>query len=299
MLNHSSIHIKFTLIFLITVLLVGSALLAGLYQLRVEVLRNEARAVANQVVSFRSWVAQSGMVWVKDLAPGFHDYLAEREDGEGGAWYGKNPALATRELSDIVAKTAERATFRVTSDEYRHSNNAPDGFESVALDTLKQDLRSGYFEGFEDGEYRYTQPILVKKACLKCHGDPADAPKEVIEKYGADKAFGYKVGDVRGIISVRLPDITFAEVLPALGNPITIGLLLAAFLVSYLYVERGVIRRIRNLTQQAEAIAEGDMDAELEYTDAENSKNEIDHLYNAVDLLRSSLKIAMRRMQRH
>jgi HAMP domain-containing protein len=299
MFNRSSIHLKFGLVFLLTMALVGVALLAGLGSLRVEVLRNEARAVANQVVSFRAWVAQSGMVWVKNLAPGFHDYLADRTDAEGGHWYGKNPALATREVSTIVAASAQRATFRVTSDEYRQPKNAPDAFERDAIASLKQGREMGYREGFEGGEYRYAEPIYVTEACLKCHGDPATAPKEVIEKYGSDRAFGYKVGDVRGIISVRLPDLGVTQVLRTLMNPVTIVLLVVAFLVSYLYVDRGVIRRVRTLTRQAEAIAEGDMEQELRYGEPARSRDEIDHLYNAVNLLRNSLKVAMRRMQKH
>lgn len=298
MLRKASIHVKFSLVFLVTVGLIATALLAGLYQLRAEVLRNEAQAVANQVVSFRSWVAKTGMVWVDNLSDDFHDFLASRS-GEGGkTFYGKNPALATRELSTIVNASGKRATFRVTSDEYRNPANRPDLFESSAISRFKQEPELSYFEDFVGDNYRYAQPIFVTEACLKCHGKKEDAPREVIEKYGSEKAFGYKVGDVRGIIGVGLPNITLVSILPSLANPITIGLFLLAFVVSYLYVERGVIRRIRNLTRSAEAIAEGDLDAELETPDTKNNRNEIDHVYNAVNLLRNSLRVAMRRMQR-
>jgi HAMP domain-containing protein len=298
MFKGASIHVKYSLVFLLSVVLVAGALLSGLYSLRVEVLRNEAQAVANQVVSFRSWVAGSGMIWVDRLAEGFHDFLAERQTEDGKTYYGKNPALATRELSRIVNNSSQRATFRVTSDDYRNPENQPDGFEDKAIEALKGDKNLAYFEGFDEGDFRYAQPIYVKQSCLKCHGDAADAPPEVIEKYGAQKAFGYKVGEVRGIISVRLPDITLAEVLPALANPITLGVLFLAFLLSYLYVERDIIRRVRRLTQNAEDIAKGDMEVSLEYRDTEGSRNEIDHLYGAVNLLRNSLKVAMRRMER-
>lgn len=298
MLSKASIQLKFGLVFLSTVVLVTAALGAGLYQLRTEVLRNEAQAVANQVVSFRTWVAKAGMVWVDKLSDDFHDFLASRKGGDGGTFYGKNPALATRELSGIVDASAKRATFRVTSDEYRNPANRPDLFEAAAIDHFKSDRESAYFEDIVGDKYRYAQPIFVEKACLKCHGDKEDAPPEVIEKYGSDKAFGYQLGDVRGIISVQLPNITLASILTSLANPITLGLLLVAFVVSYLYVARGVIRRLRNLTKGAVAIAEGDLDLKLDYVEAENNRNEIDQVYNAVNLLRNSLRVAMRRMQR-
>lgn len=298
MLRRTSIHLEYSIIFLLTMVLVAGALLAGLYSLRVEVLRNEAQAVANQVVSFRSWVAKAGMVWVDHLSDDFHDFLVEREGEDGKSYYGKNPALATRELSSIVNASDQRATFRVTSDDYRNPENRPDAFEASAIDALKGKKGLTYYEDFVEGDFRYAQPIFVKESCLKCHGDVADAPPAVTEKYGTKKAFGYKVGEVRGVISVRLPDITLAEVLPALANPITLGVLVLAFLLSYLYVERDIIRRVRKLTRHAEEIAKGDMDVSLEYRDTEGNRNEIDHLYEAVNLLRNSLRVAMRRMNR-
>lgn len=48
-----------------------------------------------------------------------------------------------------------------------------------------------------------TQPN--KASCLRCHGDPADAPKELLDAYGTKTGF-YEQGDViRAIISIRVP----------------------------------------------------------------------------------------------
>lgn len=299
MLSNTSLQFKFSLVFVATAALVMTALLIGLYQIRTNVLRNEAQAVANQVVAFRAWIAQSGMVWVNELAPGFHDYLAEAPGTEDGQkWYGKNPALATRELSTIANESAQRTFFRVTSDEYRQADNAPDEFETAGIDALKSEHGRTFYEGFEDDKYRYIQPIYVKQTCLKCHGDPKDAPAAVTEKYGSDKAFGYKVGEVRGVISVKLPDITFAEALPALANPFTLGLLAIAFLINFLYVRNGIISPVKDLTKSTEEIAAGNMELQLEHRDPKTTQNEIDHLYNAVNLLRNSLHVAMRRLRR-
>ncbi len=298
MLKRQSIQLKYTLMFLLTVALIGTAVLPSLYNLRTKVLRNEAQAIANQVVSFRSWVAKSGMVWVDSLSEDFHDFLAKRDSEAGNAFYGKNPALATRELSDIVNNSAIRATFRVTSDEYRHPENQPDPFEVNGIRALQQDGELNYVDGFEKDQYRYLQPIFVKKACLKCHGDPSKAPKEVIEKYGDKRAFGYKIGDVRGVISVKIPDITIAEVLPTLLNPTTVVLIIAAFLLNFLYVQFGLIQRLKSLTKNTEAIASGSLDRKLEYHHPKNSKDEVDHLNHAVHVMRSSLQEVTRKARR-
>lgn len=41
--------------------------------------------------------------------------------------------------------------------------------------------------------------------CMQCHGDPADAPREMIEQYGENNGFGYKTGELSSIISIKMP----------------------------------------------------------------------------------------------
>jgi len=296
MFDRMSLSIKYSIVFVLTALLVAAAMLVSLYYFKAGVLRNEAQAVASQVVSFRSWVANSGVVWVDGLSKDFHDFLSKRPDGDGNYFFGKNPALATRELSTIANKSAIRATFRVTSDEYRHASNAPDKFESSAITAFKGNDELKYFENFDGESYRYAQPIYVKKSCLKCHGDPADAPPAVIEKYGADKAFGYQIGDVRGIISVKLPDLAMSDIATTLFNPITIGLIVLAFAINLLFTQFGLIKRLRSLTASTKAIAEGNLEEKIEMSGDENAKDEVVHAANAVNLLRNSLRVAMKHL---
>ncbi len=298
MARKMSIQTKYSFIFLATLLLVVGAFAAGLGTLRDEVLRNEAEAIADQVISFRAWVAGSGMVWVHKLVPGFPDYLAKKDDGHGGFFYGKNPALATRELSVIANRTSRRATFLVTSDDYRQKANKPDAFELQAIQTFKNDPGLKYTETYEGGIYRYARPIFVKKGCLKCHGNPEDAPPEVISKYGDKKAFGYKVGDIRGIVSVKIPSIGWQRLLPILTNPFVIALVVLAFAMNFLFTQRFIIRRLTRLTEDANAIARGKLDTPLDYTPPDKSNDEIDHAYHAVNLLKKSLIIVLKRSRR-
>jgi len=296
MISRLSIQIKFLLVFTIAIILVVLALLIGVQGLKEKQLRHEAIAVADQVVAFRSWVANTGVVWTDKLTGDFHDFLSKREDGAGNFFFSKNPALATRELSTISSKTSTRANFRVTSDRYRNLANKPDAFESEALTAFRENDETAYFDRFEGEFYRYTQPLFVKKACLRCHGDPADAPPEVIEKYGDQKAFGYKVGDVRGIISVKLPDINLFGVVDSFLNPFTIGLFLLAFLITFLFTQKILIARLQSLAQMTENIAKGNFNQELPMDT--KSKDEIMQVSHAVNMLRKSLEVAMKHMEK-
>lgn len=298
MAKKSSLRSKSIIVFFITVFLIMGALFASLGKLRDEVLRNEAQTVANQVVSFRSWVAGSGMVWVNKLTPQFQDYLAMHDMGDDTRFYGKNPALATRELSTIANKTSTRTSFTVTSDRIRQKANAPDAFEKTALAQFTADKSTPFVETYQEGKYRYARALIVKEGCLKCHGDPKDAPAAVIQKYGDKNAFGYKIGDVRGIISVTLPTISFMEALPTLTNPISLGAILLAFLINFFFNTRFILSRLQRLTEDTKAIVSGKLDTPLNYTPPKESNDEVDHVYHSVDLLKRSMELVVRKIKR-
>ncbi len=298
MAKKMSLRSKAIIVFLITLLLIISSLFAGLGKLRDQVLRNEAEAVSDQVVSFRSWVAGSGMVWVNKLTPKFNEFLAVHDAGNSTKFYGKNPALATRELSTIANKTSTRASFTVTSDDVRQVANTPDEFEKKAIAEFSSDKNLHFVAEYEDGSYRYARPLIVKEGCLKCHGDPKDAPPAVIDKYGKKKAFHYKVGDVRGIISVKLPSITLMEALPTLANPWSLGGIFLAFLINFLFTTRFILNRLHKLTEDTKAIVSGKLDTPLVYTQPKDSNDEVDHVYHSVDLLKRSMELVVRKIKR-
>jgi methyl-accepting chemotaxis protein len=271
--------------------------MASLNVLRTQVARNEAQAVADQVVAFRSWVAQNetGMIWVKKLLPGFHHFLMEQADGRGESFYGKNPALATRELAMIANREGARATFRITSDDYRQEENAPDAFEAEALHRLREEKGLTFVAGYEGDTYRYARPILVEQTCLQCHGNPQDAPRQLIEKYGSERAFNYKVGQVRGLISVTVPAVGGKEILQTMLNPYTVLFLLVALVLNIVFI-RSVVLRLVQLTRSAEAIASGKLETPLVYINPSESHDELDQLYHAVNLLKRSLIILFKRV---
>lgn len=298
MARKMSLRSKAFIVFCITVFLILGALFASLGKLRNQALRNEAQTVADQVVSFRAWVAASGMVWVDKLTPQFDEYLTIHGTNDSMRFYGKNPALATRELSTITNKTSTRASFTVTSDKVRQEANAPDGFEKAAIAEFSANKNTKFVEKYEAGSYRYARPLIVKESCLRCHGDPKDAPAAVIQKYGDEKAFHYKVGDILGIISIKLPSIGLMETLPTLVTPWSLGAILLAFLINFFFTTRCILNRLRQLTKDTKTIISGKRDTPLVYTPPTESNDEVDHVYHSVDLLKRKMELVDRNVKR-
>ncbi|HUH66514.1 MAG TPA: DUF3365 domain-containing protein, partial [Syntrophales bacterium] len=48
-------------------------------------------------------------------------------------------------------------------------------------------------------------PRFITGDCMRCHGDPKDAPAELIKRYGAKGSFYRKVGDVAGLDMIAVP----------------------------------------------------------------------------------------------
>lgn len=47
--------------------------------------------------------------------------------------------------------------------------------------------------------------LKVKEACSLCHGTPQSAPRELVERYGADRGFGWPLRETVSAYSVRIP----------------------------------------------------------------------------------------------
>lgn len=60
-----------------------------------------------------------------------------------------------------------------------------------------------YFSSENSKLYQYGSVLKVEAHCLKCHGNKEDAPAFIQERYS--ESYGYKLGEVRGIISIQLP----------------------------------------------------------------------------------------------
>jgi len=156
----------------------------------------QGRTFFQEVILTREWIANHGGVYVR-LTPGMevNPYLEQIpglkvviEDRDGVKYTLKNPALATREISQMAdAKGSFR--FKITSLGPLNPDNAPDPFERTALEIFEGGGKEHLAYEKRDDEvlFRYMAPLFTQKPCLRCH-----------------EFQGYREGDVRGGISVTI-----------------------------------------------------------------------------------------------
>jgi signal transduction histidine kinase len=185
----------------------------------------EVRVLFKQIVITRKWVADHGGIFLERL-PSMKPspYVEDPEiiDTKGKRYLIKTPAMVTKDLSEY-AKEQGLYWFHITSLKLTNPKNAPDEFEAKAMER---------FEHGEIGELlstitinkskylRYISPLYVEKSCMPCHAKQ-----------------GYKVGDMRGAISITVPiDKTLAEIAAnkrgmILANVLTVLTLVIAMFV--------------------------------------------------------------------
>ena len=125
------------------------------------------------------------------------------------------PAHAMSRISqDFHNWTRSGLSFNNVSDQPRNPANRADAFELEAMAWFRANPQSEErLVAIKTGEgkdfYHYTTPVWVEAYCLKCHGKREDAPASVARSY--DTAYGYKVGDLRGVLSIKLPTAPLRE----------------------------------------------------------------------------------------
>lgn len=152
----------------------------------VDALPSDTRDIVEEVINAAKLSIQMNQPRINEKGKGYKGYI---------------PAVFGRETGQIL-KGKCNIFIKQTTFKYRNAYNQPDPFEQKVLKKFEESGHpngEGYGE-FVGGNYRYLQPIYIKKACLKCHGEP----KGSIDPAGR-KREGYKVGDLRGAISVNFP----------------------------------------------------------------------------------------------
>lgn len=208
----------------IVIILIISGIFTGLYirnnELIDEELKASAKTAFNNILLTRRWNAGYGGVYVEKKEGVISNPYLKNPDittTDGKVFTKKNPALMTREISEISAKYG-MATFHITSLIPLNPDNKADEFEKEALTLFSNGLDEVYKKEVIDGKhyYRYMAPLYVEESCLECHADQ-----------------GYKFGDVRGGISV-LYNIDDTEKTLRYNNYIIIalGILISAILLS-------------------------------------------------------------------
>ncbi|MDY0328216.1 MAG: EAL domain-containing protein [Arcobacteraceae bacterium] len=118
------------------------------------------------------------------------------------------PAHASSLISDYFKNLmSDGTTIRNVSDNPRNPTNKADIFEEKSIKYfIDNPNESSKMELIvEDGveKFFYSSPLKIEAYCISCHGKKEEVLPYVLKRY--DTAYDYKIGDVRGVTSIKIP----------------------------------------------------------------------------------------------
>lgn len=93
-----------------------------------------------------------------------------------------------------------------TSLKYRNPNHKPNKLEETILKNFDQDKNMVSVWRASESGMHYFRRIDIQKACLNCHGSKDSRPAFIKQNYPMDKAYDFKVDELRGMYSVFIPN---------------------------------------------------------------------------------------------
>ncbi|MCX5891630.1 MAG: DUF3365 domain-containing protein, partial [Deltaproteobacteria bacterium] len=202
----------------------------------VNIARHVALTVFDRDILYRRWAASHGGVYVpvtpQSPPTPYLSHLPERDlkTPSGRQLTLLNPAYMTRQVYEFSRKEGQ-AQVHLTSLNPLRPENAPDAWEKEALKAFEKGQSEVYAVVDIAGlpHMRLMRPFVTEQSCLGCHARQ-----------------GYKVGDIRGGISVAVPMLPMlAESWPTMWSWIL------GHVALWLLGLVGIVLGVRKLAQSA------------------------------------------------
>jgi HAMP domain-containing protein len=198
----------------------------------------------------------------------------------------KFPDYSYREATLNPTNPSNRATDW-EADIVRYFRESPDHTELIG----ERDTPSG------KAIYIARAMRIGDPKCLVCHSTPENAPRTMIERYGSDNGFGWKLNDIQTAQIVTAPmqlpiqraNVVFTGFMLSLA-----GIFALIFVAANTMLLLFVLRPVKRLSEVAEQVSLGNFEtAEFE----PSGKDEISRLAASFNRMRRSLVQAMKMLE--
>jgi putative nucleotidyltransferase with HDIG domain len=182
------------------------------------------------------------------------------------------PAHAASIISDEFGKrTTQGISVRNVSDQPRNPSNRADKIEIEAMKYFSanpdQNETTRHIEENGREVFFFAAPLRIQPYCLECHGEKSSVREYIRNKY--DTAYGYKIGDVRGLTSIKIPVDTLAAPMMKVFWKTTLfafGLLGVLLVLVYIAIKRATRSEAQIKKELEELVAQKTAELENLYT---------------------------------
>ena len=286
------LRIKFILVLLIICLTGTTAIGFVSYKLSEKAAIDEAKdkgqLIFNYIVATRKFFKNYQFPLVHELV-GRDRFIPEIMSGFS----------VTRGIWDKFGKEQKDYIFKQATLDPLYPPNKADPQEIAIINKFDRNKHLKTLEGvMQKGNERFfylAYPIMVDaKGCLRCHGDPANAPQDQIRLYGTDNGYNWKLDKVVSSFVIYVSVDHALEhakrdaliIFGAVGGAMLFALILLGGIL-----DRTIVKRIESLSSHAVALSFGEgLNNQLEY----HERDEIGSMTHGIERLRNSLARLMR-----
>ncbi len=293
----TSFGIRFKFIFMMALL--GVAALGGIgYGAYTFSMQNSMKEADTKAKMMEAYIKAGRSYFMKEQRPLVNALVeADRFYPELQSGFG----ITRRILDQVQGETLYGFQFKQASLVPHHPPNQADKFERDIIKQFKSTKKKELFGTMEKNGapfYFRSRPIkMTGENCLRCHKNPVDAPKDLIELYGT-KGFdkNFKSGDIFAAYMVYIPlgpAIEAAKLQAAILFGGGASILLIGLLSIYFFLDIRIVKPLMELSSRTQEVSVG-RNLEKSLLSAK-MKDEVEVLARSIDRLRISLVKMLKR----
>ena len=223
------------------------------------------------------------------------------------------PAYSAREVFENFRQRPEYRSFLYKEATLNPTNprDRADELETQLVREFRADPnlkeKTGYYDRNGEKLFYIARPLKIDKiSCLQCHGRPQDAPQSMINTYGRDGGFGWRLHQIVAAQTIYVPaNEVFAKSRQYwwLAIAIFIAIFTAAIYSSDLLLRRAVIKPLKQLTRLTRSLpnknlANSDTSITRRYDELGQLAKAFQHLNSEVVTRESKLQQARTEIER-
>ena len=200
--SKTTLQTKFVFWLILSMFCVGAFLSTALYfnlkNLLLSEVKDKTHLLFAQVDSVQNYVQQT-------LRPSMYDILKDNRFVRESM----SSSFISREIMEEMEFPKEEYLYRRVAINARNPRFEVNDLERTFIRYFRKVTNKNVWEGIKklNGEEYYitTRPVRFGKPCMRCHGNPKNAPPEIITQYGNTRGFRYLEGEISGLDLVGIP----------------------------------------------------------------------------------------------
>ena len=164
----------------------------------------EAQALARSELVMAA-VEASRQYVIEELRPAMFELMGD----EHFVREAMSSSYVGRAVMDRLSPALPDIYYRRVSRNARNPKYETTDMEGEMLEYFRANPDQVEWQGIVEvegrAEFKRFKPVIFDQSCMQCHGRPEDAPRELVEMYGATGGFGRSEGEIGGLVSVGIP----------------------------------------------------------------------------------------------